>query len=63
MQGDLMTNGDVYRLRIKGLEKRIKVSTRTDRAVLERKKKALSDMAEGEDWLDGKLIPQPKPQR
>jgi hypothetical protein len=55
-----MSKGDVYRLRIKGLEKRIKTSTRTDRRVLERKKKALGDMAESEDWLDGRPVMQPK---
>ena len=55
-----MSKGDVYRLRIKGLEKRMKKATKTDRAVLDRKKKALSDMADTEDWLDGK--PRPKPQ-
>lgn len=49
-----MSKGDVYRLRIKGVEKRMKGSTKTDRAVLARKKKALADMAESEDWLDGK---------
>ena len=56
-----MSKGDVYRLRIKGVERRMKTTTRTDRAVLERKKKALSDMAASEDWLDGKTKP-PNPQ-
>jgi hypothetical protein len=50
-----MTKGDVYRLRAKGLEKRIKApATQIDRAVMNRKKKALTDMADNEDWLDGK---------
>ena len=57
-----MSKGDVYRLRIKGVERRMKTTTnRTDRAVLERKKKALSDLAASEDWLDGKTKP-PNPQ-
>ncbi len=27
---------------------------------MERKQKALSDMADNEDWLDGKIKPKPK---
>ena len=57
-----MSKGDVYRLRIKGVEKRMKGSTRTDRAVLARKKKALADLANSEDWLDGKPVTQSRPQ-
>ena len=49
-----MTKGDVYRLRSKGLVRRMKAANRTDRAVMARKKKALEDMADNEDWLDGK---------
>lgn len=56
-----MSKGDVYRLRIKGVEKRMKKAAKTDRAVLDRKKKALTDMADAEDWLDGKPVTQPKP--
>lgn len=53
-----MTKGDVYRLRAKGMDRRMKKATKTDRAVLERKKKALSDMADNEDWLEGKPAPE-----
>jgi len=49
-----VTKGDVYRLRSKGLARRMKTANRTDRAVMAKKKKALEDMAANEDWLDGK---------
>ena len=49
-----MTQADVYRRRAKVLEKRMKKATRTDAAVMGRKKKALTDMAENEDWREGK---------
>jgi hypothetical protein len=49
-----MAKGDVYRLRAKRLETRMKKATRTDKAVMGKKKKALEDMAGVEDWLDGK---------
>jgi hypothetical protein len=49
-----MTKGEAYRLRAKTIARRIKGSSRTDTAVLEKKKKALDDMTETEDWLDGK---------
>ena len=49
-----MTKSEVYRLRAKGLERRMKAATRTDKAVMSKKKKALNDMADNEDWLDGK---------
>jgi hypothetical protein len=49
-----MTKGDVYRLRAKRMETRMKKATRTDKAVMAKKKKALEDMAGVEDWLDGK---------
>jgi hypothetical protein len=45
--------GDVYRLRAKRMQTRMK-ATRTDKAVMGKKKKALEDMAGIEDWLDGK---------
>jgi hypothetical protein len=49
-----MSKGDVYRLRIRGLNRRLKSSTtKTDRAVIGRKR--LVAMAENEDWLDGKI--------
>jgi hypothetical protein len=57
-----MSKGDVYRLRLKSVEKRMKGSNKTDRAVLARKKQALSDMADSEDWLDGKLVTEHKRQ-
>jgi hypothetical protein len=49
-----MEKGIVYRLRVKALEKRLKKANRTDSAVMKKKKKALTDMAENEDWLTGK---------
>lgn len=52
-----MTKAEVYRLRAKGLERRMKKATRTDKAVMSKKKKALNDMANNEDWLDGKQRP------
>jgi len=36
----------------------MKGTGRTNRAILAKKKKALEDMADNEDWLDGK--PKPK---
>jgi hypothetical protein len=39
-----MTKGDVYRLRAKKLETRMKKATRTDKAVMAKKKKALEDI-------------------
>jgi hypothetical protein len=53
-----MTKADVYRLRAKRMETRMKKATRTDKAVMGKKKKALEDIASIEDWLDGKPIPQ-----
>ena len=32
----------------------MKHANKTDRAVMAKKKKALDDMADNEDWLDGK---------
>jgi hypothetical protein len=49
-----MSKGDVYRLRSKGVARRMKSAGKTNRAVLAKKKKALDDMADNEDWLDGK---------
>jgi hypothetical protein len=49
-----ITKGDVYRLRAKGVERRMKKATKTDKAVMSKKKNALNDMANNEDWLDGK---------
>ena len=49
-----MTKGEAYRLRAKTIARRMKGTNRTDRAVLAKKKKALEDMADNEDWLDGK---------
>jgi len=49
-----MTKGDAYRLRAKTVARRMKGTGRINRAVLAKKKKALEDMADNEDWLDGK---------
>jgi hypothetical protein len=48
-----MSKADVYRLRLKGLLRRMKSASRTDRSVMQRKSRALIAMAENEDWLDG----------
>ena len=38
-----------------------KTITKTDRAVMERKRKALTAMADNEDWLEGKAaVKKPK---
>jgi hypothetical protein len=50
----IMTSGDEYRKRAKVLEKRMKSANRITRVPLSKKRKALEDMADNEDWLDGK---------
>jgi hypothetical protein len=49
--------GDRYRKRVADLTKRLKRKSMkaAARAQLEKKRKALSDMADNEDWLDGKI--------
>jgi hypothetical protein len=48
-----MTKANVYRLRAKGVERRRKKATKTDKAVMA-KKEGLNDMVDNEDRLDGK---------
>ena len=46
---------DSYRKRAKDINKRLKKRASTaDRAKLTKKQKALTDMADNEDWLAGK---------
>jgi hypothetical protein len=49
--------GDRYRKRVADLTKRLKRKSMNAaaRAQLEKKRKALSDMADNEDWLEGKV--------
>jgi hypothetical protein len=54
-----MTKAEVYRSCAKGLERRMKMATRIDKTVMSKKKKALNDMANNEDWLDGKSRAKP----
>jgi hypothetical protein len=49
-----MKKGEAHRKRIKALEKRIKSATGANRIVMIKKRKALADMADNEDWLAGK---------
>jgi len=49
------TKTDSYRKRAKDINKRLKKRASTaDRAKLTKKQKALTDMADNEDWLAGK---------
>ncbi len=50
------SKGDKYRQRSNVLAKRMKSSIGTVKATLAKKKKALDDMADNEDWLDGKPL-------
>jgi hypothetical protein len=49
--------GDRYRKRLADLTKRLKKKSMKAavRTQLEKKRKALSDMVDNEDWLDGKI--------
>ena len=49
-----MSKGDDYRKRAKGLAGALKSRNKVDRPIIRKKQKALFDMADNEDWLDGK---------
>ena len=49
-----MSKADDYRKRAKGLAGAIKNRNRRDRPGLQKKQDALFDLADNEDWLDGK---------
>jgi hypothetical protein len=49
-----LTAGDQYRKRAGDIGKRLKSRTTKEQAPMMKKKKALNDMADNEDWLDGK---------
>jgi hypothetical protein len=48
------TAGDQYRKRADDIGKRLKTRTTKEQGPMMKKKKALNDMADNEDWLDGK---------
>ena len=49
-----MSKGDDYRKRAKALAGALKSRNKVDRPVIQKKQKALLDLADNEDWLDGK---------
>jgi len=53
-----MSKADDYRKRAVAIAKGLRQRRATDKRPLVNKKKALEDMADNEDWLDGE--PQPK---
>ena len=55
-----MTKAEDYRKRAKAIGTTLRKRRKGERVPLERKQKALSDMADNEDWLDGKIKPKPK---
>ena len=57
-----MTRGGEYRKRAAAITKAAKKRrAKGDRKPLEKKAKALNDMADNEDWLVGKPVAKPKP--
>ena len=52
-----MTKAETYRKRAVVLGKRMRSGQFRSRTPLGRKQKALTDMADNEDWLDGKNKP------
>ncbi len=52
-----MTKAEAYRKRAVVLGKRMRPGQVQSRTPLGRKQKALTDMADNEDWLDGKNEP------
>ena len=54
-----MTKAEAYRKRAVVLGKRMRSGQVQNRTPLGRKQKALTDMADNEDWLDGKTRAQP----
>jgi hypothetical protein len=55
-----MTKADDYRKRAERVALAVKKRTAKERPVMRKKQQALSDMADNEDWLDGKPDTQPK---
>jgi hypothetical protein len=51
---EIPSKGDQYRKRADVLGKNIKKRSGKDRPAMQKKQKALNDMADNEDWLDGK---------
>jgi hypothetical protein len=52
--GNRMTKAETYRKRAKALGKRMKGRQTQHTTPVGRKQKALTDMADNEDWLNGK---------
>jgi hypothetical protein len=59
--GDTMTTADAYRKRAAAADKSQKNRSRLNSEKLRQKSKALSAMADNQDWLDGKTGSQLKP--
>ena len=55
-----MTKADAYRKRAVALGKRMRSGQVQSTTPIGRKRKALTDMADNEDWLDGKIKPPAK---
>ena len=56
-----MTKAEAYRKRAVVLGKRMRSKQVQSTTPLGRKQKALTDMADNEDWLDGKNKPKARP--
>ena len=55
-----MTKAEGYRKRADAVGRNLQARNRSQRVPLLRKQKALNDLADNEDWLDGKLMPAAK---
>jgi hypothetical protein len=55
-----MTKAEGYRKRADAVGRGLQARNRSERVPLLRKQKALSDLADNEDWLDGKPMPAAK---
>lgn len=57
-----MSKADDYRKRAQEADERVKSTKSLKAGAVERKRrKALTDMADNEDWLEGKSAPKPQP--
>jgi hypothetical protein len=55
-----MSKAEDYRKRVAVLSKRMRPGPTLPKTPLGRKHKALTDMADNEDWLNGKPAPRPR---
>ena len=53
------TKADGFRKRADAVGKSLKTRSQPQRAALLKKQTALNDLADNEDWLDGKPMPKP----